>query len=70
MQIVKRNVIENLIPVVIAAKHLLERNHSPLLRDMLAYLKELMQVWMQVWESGSVCVLCVRRKYECSVSVV
>ncbi len=44
LQIVKRNVIENLVPVVIAAKHLLERNHSPLLKDMLAYLKELMQV--------------------------
>ncbi|XP_064384274.1 condensin-2 complex subunit D3-L-like isoform X2 [Halichondria panicea] len=43
-QIVKRNVIENLVPVVIATKHLLERNHSPLLKDMLAYLKELMTI--------------------------
>lgn len=44
IQIVKRNVIENLLPVVISAKHLLEQRHSPLLRDMLYYLKELMQV--------------------------
>ena len=43
-QIVKKNVIENLVPVVISAKHLFEQKHSPLLRDMLCYLKELMQV--------------------------
>ena len=40
----KKNVIENLVPVVISAKHLFEQKHSPLLRDMLCYLKELMQV--------------------------
>ena len=43
-QIVKKNVIENLVPIVIAAKHMFEQQHSPLLRDMLKYLKELMQV--------------------------
>ena len=44
VQIVKKNVIENLVPIVIAAKHMFEQQHSPLLKDMLKYLKELMQV--------------------------
>lgn len=43
LQIVKRNVIENIIPIVIAAKHLFEKERSPLLKDLLLYLKELMQ---------------------------
>ncbi len=42
-QIVKRNVIENITPIVVAAKHLFEKERSPLLRNLLAYLKELMQ---------------------------
>jgi len=36
-------VIENIIPIVIAAKHLFEKERSPLLKDLLLYLKELMQ---------------------------
>jgi len=43
-QLVKRNMIENVVPIVIAAKHLFEREHHPLLKDLLACLKELMQV--------------------------
>ena len=43
-QIVKRNVIENIVPIIISCKHYLEQARSPLLRDLLAYLKELMQV--------------------------
>jgi len=43
LQIVKHNVIENIIPIVIAAKHLFEKERSPLLKDLLLYLKELMQ---------------------------
>ncbi len=42
-QIVKRNVIENVVPIVVSAKHLLEKERSPLLKDLLGYLKELMQ---------------------------
>jgi condensin-2 complex subunit D3 len=41
-QIVKKNVIENFIPIVIAAKHLFEKERSPLLRDLLLCLKEMM----------------------------
>ena len=44
MQLVKRNVMENVVPIVIAAKHLFEKEHDPLLKDLLLYLKELMQV--------------------------
>ncbi len=44
VQLVKRNMIENVVPIVIAAKHLFEREHHPLLKDLLCCLKELMQV--------------------------
>ena len=43
LQIVKRNVMENIIPIVVSAKHLFEKERSPLLKDLLLYLKELMQ---------------------------
>ncbi len=41
--------MENVVPTVIAAKHLFEKEHDPLLKDLLLYLKELMQV-SQDWE--------------------
>ncbi|KAL5479917.1 hypothetical protein EMCRGX_G023519 [Ephydatia muelleri] len=41
-QMVKRNVIENIVPTVVSAKHLFEKEHSPLLKDLLTYLKELL----------------------------
>ena len=41
-QMVKRNVIENIVPTVVSAKHLFEKDHSPLLKDLLTYLKELL----------------------------
>ncbi len=44
LQLVKRNVMENVVPIVIAAKHLFEKERDPLLKDLLLYLKELMQV--------------------------
>ena len=43
-QLVKRNVMENVVPIVIATKHLFEKEHHPLLRELLLCLKELMQV--------------------------
>ncbi|WAR03163.1 CNDD3-like protein [Mya arenaria] len=42
-QVVKRNVIENIVPVVVAVKHLLEKQRSPLLKELLTYLRELMK---------------------------
>ena len=36
--------MENVVPTVIAAKHMFEKEHDPLLKDLLIYLKELMQV--------------------------
>ena len=35
--------MENIIPIVVSAKHLFEKERSPLLKDLLLYLKELMQ---------------------------
>ncbi|XP_042861506.1 condensin-2 complex subunit D3-like [Penaeus japonicus] len=42
-QVVKRNVIENIVPILIAVKHKLEENRSPLMKHLLLYLKELMK---------------------------
>ena len=44
VQIVKKNTIENIVPIVISVKHLFEQKHSPLLKDLLLCLKEIMQV--------------------------
>eukprot|EP00124_Ichthyophonus_hoferi_P001616 Ihof_evm2s89 gene=Ihof_evmTU2s89 len=41
--IVKKNVIENIVPTVIALKGLLEEEHSPLLRLLMEYLRETME---------------------------
>ena len=40
----KKNTIENIVPIVISVKHLFEQKHSPLLKDLLLCLKEIMQV--------------------------
>ncbi|XP_076054806.1 condensin-2 complex subunit D3-L-like isoform X2 [Oratosquilla oratoria] len=42
-QVVKRNVIENIVPILMALKHKLEEHRSPLMRHLLLYLKELMK---------------------------
>lgn len=42
-QIVKKNVIENVVPIIVATKHLFEKVRSPLLRDLMLFLKELMK---------------------------
>ncbi|XP_044174621.1 condensin-2 complex subunit D3-like isoform X3 [Acropora millepora] len=42
-QVVKKNMIENIIPIIIELKHLLEKQHSPLLRDLMSCLKEVMK---------------------------
>uniref|UniRef100_A0A2P2I5C0 Condensin-2 complex subunit D3-like n=1 Tax=Hirondellea gigas TaxID=1518452 RepID=A0A2P2I5C0_9CRUS len=42
-QVVKRNVIENIVPILIALKHQLEEQRSPLMKQLLLYLKELMK---------------------------
>ncbi|KAK3759512.1 hypothetical protein RRG08_045798, partial [Elysia crispata] len=42
-QVVRRNVIENIVPVVISLKHMFEQARSSLLRDLMIYLRELMK---------------------------
>jgi len=42
-QIVKKNVIENIVPIIIHLKHLLEEKHSPLLGPLMQYLTDLMK---------------------------
>ena len=39
---VKKNVIENIVPIVIALKHKLEAARSPLLQDLFKYLRKMM----------------------------
>ena len=43
LQVVKQNVIENIVPILIAVKHKLEEQRSPLMKHLLLYLKELMK---------------------------
>ena len=40
---VKKNVIENMVPIIIALKHKLETARSPLLKELMIYLKDLMK---------------------------
>jgi condensin-2 complex subunit D3 len=42
-KIVRKNAVENIIPVIIELKHTLERSHSPLLGDLMVCLNELMK---------------------------
>jgi len=42
-KIVKKNVIENIVPIIIHLKHLLEEKHSPLLGPLMQYLTDLMK---------------------------
>jgi hypothetical protein len=42
-QIVKKNVIENIVPIIIHLKHLLEEKHSPLLGPLMQYLTDMMK---------------------------
>ncbi|OWF35473.1 condensin-2 complex subunit D3-like isoform X2 [Mizuhopecten yessoensis] len=42
-QVLKKNVIENIVPVVVSLKHMLEQHRSPLQKDLLSYLMELMK---------------------------
>jgi condensin-2 complex subunit D3 len=40
---VKKNVLENTIPIIIELKNFLEKEHSPLLKNLMEYLKEIMK---------------------------
>uniref|UniRef100_A0A0K2TBV8 NonSMC condensin II complex, subunit D3 [Callithrix jacchus] n=1 Tax=Lepeophtheirus salmonis TaxID=72036 RepID=A0A0K2TBV8_LEPSM len=42
-QVVKKNIIENIIPIVIALKHKLEELKHPLIDDLMTYLREIMK---------------------------
>ncbi|KAJ7392206.1 Condensin-2 complex subunit D3 [Desmophyllum pertusum] len=42
-QVLKKNMIENIIPIIIELKHMLEKQHSPLLKDLMSCLKEVMK---------------------------
>ncbi|XP_064635825.1 condensin-2 complex subunit D3-L-like [Lineus longissimus] len=42
-EIMRKNLIENIVPVVIALKHMLEKKLSPLQKDLMMYLRELMK---------------------------
>ncbi len=42
-QIVKKNLVENIIPIIIGLKNALERKQSPLQKNLMAYLREVMR---------------------------
>jgi len=41
-KIFKKNAMENIVPLLIELKHLLERRRSPVIKPLMAYLKELL----------------------------
>lgn len=43
LQVQKRNFIENIIPIIISLKTVLEKNKIPALRELMNYLREVMQ---------------------------
>ncbi|XP_052706272.1 condensin-2 complex subunit D3-like isoform X1 [Crassostrea angulata] len=42
-QVVKKDVIHNIVPIVVSLKHMLEKHRSPVLKGLMFYLRELMQ---------------------------
>ncbi|ESO91741.1 hypothetical protein LOTGIDRAFT_233338 [Lottia gigantea] len=42
-QVVKKNVIENIVPIVTSLKYILEKEKSPVLKDLMIYLQVLMK---------------------------
>ncbi|XP_048580995.1 condensin-2 complex subunit D3 [Nematostella vectensis] len=42
-QVLKKNMIENIIPIIIELKHMFEKHRSPMLGHLMAYLKEVMK---------------------------
>ncbi|XP_065110750.1 condensin-2 complex subunit D3 isoform X2 [Paramisgurnus dabryanus] len=42
-QVQKRNFVENVIPIVISLKNMLEEHHSPVIKHLMAYLQVTMQ---------------------------
>ncbi|XP_077978206.1 condensin-2 complex subunit D3-L-like [Glandiceps talaboti] len=40
---VKKNVIENIVPIIISLKHMLEKHRSPVLKELMLYLAEVMK---------------------------
>lgn len=42
-KIVKKNLVENIIPIIIGLKNALERKQSPLQKNLMAYLREVMR---------------------------
>ncbi|XP_028399882.1 condensin-2 complex subunit D3-like [Dendronephthya gigantea] len=42
-QVLKKNMIENIVPIIIELKNLLEKQRSPLLKDLMLCLKEIMK---------------------------
>jgi condensin-2 complex subunit D3 len=39
----KKNIVENIMPIIIALKHNFEKCHSPLQRPLLLYLREILR---------------------------
>lgn len=55
----KVNLVEHIIPVVIELKNVLEKRHSPLLRYVMLYLKDLMSDYKEEVNGTFVCLVSV-----------
>ena len=43
VQIAKKNLVENIMPILVALKGRLEASHSPLLRHVIAFLRDVVR---------------------------
>lgn len=57
MQLNKKNLVENIVPIILGLKAMLEKRHSPLLGSVLAYLCEISVDHKQELD-GEACGLC------------
>eukprot|EP00004_Rigifila_ramosa_P024990 TRINITY_DN7363_c0_g1_i1.p1 TRINITY_DN7363_c0_g1~~TRINITY_DN7363_c0_g1_i1.p1 ORF type:complete len:688 (-),score=179.56 TRINITY_DN7363_c0_g1_i1:8-2071(-) len=46
-QLTRRNLMDNVVPIVVELKRLLEKTHSPLLRDVMMYVRDIAKAYSE-----------------------
>ena len=59
----KKNIVENIMPIIIALKHNFEKYHSPLQRPLLMYLREILRDYKD--EANGMFLLLILELREC-----
>jgi len=53
-KLVKKNLMENIVPIVVELKHMLASQHSPLLKDLMEFLREMMKAYKDEISGSSI----------------